>query len=123
MAGNFFKYMGPLKEGSPMPRKVELLPVDAHSLVALCAPRPVFINGGTTDNWTDDYGMYLSAAGASPVYELLGKKGVVMPDDKPKIDVAYIEGDLGYRYHEGGHTDAPDWPAFLEFAAKYFRGE
>ena len=120
MAGNFFKYMGPLKAGSPMPRKVELLPVDAHSLVALCAPRPVFINGGTTDNWTDGYGMYLSAAGATPVYELLGTKGVIMPDEKPIVDVAYIEGDLGYRYHDGGHTDAPDWPAFIEFALKYF---
>jgi hypothetical protein len=120
MAGNFFKWMGPLKEGSFMPRKVELLLVDAHSLVSLCAPRPVFINGGTTDNWTDGYGMYLSAAGATPVYRLLGKKGVLMPDDKPKIDVAYISGDLGYRYHAGGHTDAPDWPTFIEFASRYF---
>ena len=42
-----------------------------------------------------------------------------MKDDKPQVDKAYIEGDLGYRYHNGGHTDAPDWPAFFEFAKKY----
>ena len=62
---------------------------------------------------------YLTAAAASPVYELLGHTGLVMEDDKPQVDKAYIEGDLGYRYHEGGHTDAPDWPAFFEFARKY----
>ena len=51
-------------------------------------------------------------------YKLLGKKGLVMPDEKPKVDVAYIKGDIGYRYHDGGHTDVPDWPAFFEFAKK-----
>ncbi|MBO6238052.1 MAG: acetylxylan esterase, partial [Bacteroidales bacterium] len=98
---------------------VELCPVDAHSIVALCAPRPVFFNGGTTSQWSDPYGIYLTAAAASPAYELLGRTGLVMKDDKPQVDKAYIEGDLGYRYHNGGHTDAPDWPAFFEFAKKY----
>lgn len=119
MAGNFLKWCGPLVEGQYLPRKVELLPVDAHSIVAMCAPRPVFFNGGTTSQWSDPYGIYLTAAAASPVYELLGKKGLVMNDPKPQIDKAYIEGDLGYRYHEGGHVDTPDWPAFFEFAHKY----
>jgi hypothetical protein len=122
VAGNFFKYMGPLNEGEYLPRKVENLTVDAHSLLALCAPRPVFLNGGTQDSWTDFYGTYLSAKGASPVYQLLGKKGVVMNDGTPKEDVAYLEGDIGYRYHVGGHTDLPDWPSFFEFASKYFTG-
>jgi len=119
MAGNFLKWCGPLEPGKYLPRKVELLPVDAHSFVALCAPRPVFFNGGTTSQWSDPYGIYLTAAAASPVYELLGRKGLVMTDDKPQVDKAYIEGDLGYRYHKGGHTDAPDWPAFFEFAKKF----
>ena len=121
VAGNFFKWMGPLKEETYLPRKIELMPVDAHSLLSLCATRPVFINGGTWDSWTDAYGMYLTGVGATPVYELLGKKGLVMPDEKPKVDVAYISGDIAYRYHDGGHTDAPDWPAFFEFAGKYIR--
>lgn len=119
MAGNFFKWMGPLYDTSYLPRKCELMPVDAHSLLALCAPRPVFINGGVNDTWTDAYGMYLTCAGATPVYELLGKKGLIMPDPKPRVDVAYISGDIGYRYHKEGHIDVPDWPAFFEFASKY----
>jgi len=123
MAGNFFKYMGPLDPNQPMivPRKIENCPVDAHSLLSLCAPRPVFINGGTTDTWTDPYGMYLSTVGATPVYELLGKKGIIMNDDKPQVNVGYIEGDLAYRYHAGGHSDSYDFPSFLEFASKYIQ--
>lgn len=119
MAGNFFQWGGPLIPGKYLPRKIEQLPVDAHSLLALCAPRPVFINAATMSHWTDPYGMYLTTVYASPVYELLGKKGIVMPDKKPNVDVAYISGDIGFRYHEGGHTDAPDWDAFFEFASRY----
>lgn len=121
MAGSFFQWAGELKPGQYLPRKIEGLPVDAHSILALCAPRPVFINAATRSLWTDPYGMYLTCVYASPVYELLGKKGLVMTDEKPQIDAAYISGDIGFRYHEGGHTDAPDWPAFFEFAEKYFK--
>jgi hypothetical protein len=113
--------MGPLKEGSYLPRKIELCPVDAHSLLSLCAPRPVFLNGGNQDTWTDPYGIYLTGVAATPVYNLLGKQGLIMPDDKPKVDAGYIAGTIGYRYHTGGHTDAPDWPLFFEFAAKYIK--
>jgi hypothetical protein len=67
-AGNFIKYDGPLA-----PRD---LPVDSHELIALCAPRPVFIGGGATqgDGWADAKGTFLAAVGADPVYKLLGKK-------------------------------------------------
>jgi (4-O-methyl)-D-glucuronate---lignin esterase len=121
VAGNFFKWMGPLNKGGYLPRKIELCPVDAHSLLALCAPRPVFLNGGNQDTWTDPYGIYLTAKNASPVYKLLGKQGLIMPDEKPKVDVGYISGDIAYRYHNGGHTDQPDWPSFFEFADKYIK--
>jgi hypothetical protein len=118
MAGNFFKWAGELVPGQYLPRKIEDCPVDAHSLLALCAPRPVMMDGGTTSTWCDPFGVYLTGKFASPVYELLGVKGLVMPDPKPVTDKAYIDGTVAYRVHEGGHTDAPDWPAFLEFAAR-----
>jgi hypothetical protein len=120
-AGNFFKWMGSLNEGEYLPRKIELCPVDAHSLLSLCAPRPVFLNAGTQDLWTDPYGIYLTGVGATPVYELLGKKGLIMPDEKPEVDKAYISGNIGYRYHNGGHIDVPDWPTFFEFAKLHLK--
>lgn len=119
VAGNFLKFMGPLEENNYLPRKVELLNVDAHSLLALCAPRPVFLNGGAQDSWSDPYGTYLTGKSVSPVYELLGKKGVVMNDKWPVEDKEYLDGDVGYRNHIGGHTDILDWPAFFKFASKY----
>lgn len=121
VAGNFFKWMGPVDARNYMPRRVGLCPVDAHSLLALCAPRPVFMNGGAQDSWSDPYGIYLTGVGASPAYWLLGGSGLIVPDSRPSIDTAYISGDVGYRYHAGGHTDVPDWPAFFEFAAKHLK--
>lgn len=120
MSGTFFKWAGELVPGQYLPRKIEDCPVDAHSLLALCAPRPMLLNGGTNSSWTDPYGQYLTTVYASSVYELLGKKGIIMVDPKPVVDKAYIDGTLAFRYHNGGHTDAPEWPAFFEFAAKKF---
>jgi hypothetical protein len=112
MAGNFLKYAGPLTPGD--------LPVDAHELIALCAPRPVFISGGATtgDGWVDAKGMFLAAAGAGPVYRLLGKKDMGTTEFPP-IETALIDGDVAFRQHTGGHTPAPNWPTFLTFATRY----
>ncbi|HLN20530.1 MAG TPA: BACON domain-containing protein [Bacteroidales bacterium] len=118
MAGNFFKWAGEKVPGQYLPRKIEDLPVDAHSLLALCAPRPVFMDGGTTSTWCDPYGVYLTGKYATPVYELLGVDGLIMNDPKPIVDKGYTDGRIGYRIHDGGHTDSPDWPAFFEFASK-----
>jgi hypothetical protein len=120
-AGNMFRWMGPLSDHQYKPRKLESMPVDAHSLLALAAPRPVFLNAGTYDTWSDPYGTYLTGAGATPVYELLGKRGLVMRDDPPQPNVEYVEGDIGFRLHGGGHLSEPDWPAFVEFAQRYFK--
>ncbi|RAJ97734.1 hypothetical protein LX87_02637 [Larkinella arboricola] len=109
MAGNFVKYG----------RNWQAMPVDAHELIALVAPRPVFVTGGTKDQWADPHGMFLACAAASPVYELLGKKGIGTTQ-MPAPDVALITGEVAFRNHEGGHVDSLDWPVFLEFAKKYF---
>jgi hypothetical protein len=114
MAGNFLKYAGPLT--------VDDLPVDAHELVALCAPRPVFIGCGTLeqgDGWVDAKGMFLAGVEAGPVYELLGARGLPT-DEFPPVGTALTEGEVAFRQHHGGHTNRPNWPAFIEFAARYF---
>jgi hypothetical protein len=112
MAGNFLKYAGPLQWKD--------LPIDAHELIALCAPRPVFISGGATkgDGWTDSKGMFMAAAAASPVYTLLGKKGLDT-NIFPPMETPLIDGDLAFRQHSGGHTPAPNWPTFITFASRY----
>jgi hypothetical protein len=112
MDGNLLKYAGPLTPGD--------LPVDAHELIALCAPRPVFISGGATDGdgWADAKGMFLAAVGAGPVYRLLGKKDLGTTEFPP-IETALIDGDVAFRQHSGGHTPAPNWPTFLNFASRY----
>ncbi len=112
MAGNFIKYSGPLNWGD--------LPVDAHELIAMCAPRPVFISGGKTDGdgWVDAKGMFMAAAGAGPVYKLLGKKDLGTTQFPP-IETPLVEGDVAFRQHSGGHTDLPNWPTFLSFADRF----
>ena len=118
MAGNFLKYAGPLT--------VNDLPVDAHMLVALCAPRPVFISSGDTlggvpagDGWVDAKGMFLAGVHAGPVYRLLGKKDLGTTEF-PKVETALIDGEIGFRQHTAGHTPGPNWPTFLTFAERYF---
>ena len=114
MAGNFIKYGGPLNWKD--------LPVDSHELIALCAPRPVFISAGSTngDVWVDAKGSFLAAAAAGPVFTLLGKKDLGTTNFPP-IGTALMDGDLAFRQHSGGHTDAPNWPTFLKFADRYLR--
>ena len=122
MAGNFLKYGGPLTPGD--------LPVDAHELIALCAPRPTFISYGASSGpgaegtWVDQHGSFMAAVAAGSVYRLLGKKDLGTPGDfltdpMPPVNVALVDGELAWRQHDGGHTDGPNWPAFLRWAEKY----
>ncbi len=115
MAGNFLKYAGPLTPND--------LPIDSHELIALCAPRPVFIGAGAVkgDGWQDPHGMFLAAVAAGPVYRLLGKKDLGTTEFPP-METALISGDIGYRQHSDGHTPGPNWPTFLTFAGKYLKG-
>lgn len=115
MAGNFIKYDSPsLSEND--------LPIDQHELIALVAPRPVFISAGTQaagDGWVDAKGMFLAAVGAGPVYRLLGKKDLGATEFPP-VETTLIDGDIGFRQHTEGHTPGPNWPTFLKFTEKYF---
>ena len=97
---------------------VTKLPVDAHMLVALIAPRPLLLQTGTTDNWSDPKGEFLAAMEGGKVYRLLGKDdlGVTeLPDpDQPILNT------LGYFMHEGGHGTIPlDWEIYLQFMKRY----
>jgi hypothetical protein len=110
-AWNFRKYAGHWNE----------LPVDAHELIALIAPRPVFITGGSTDQWSDPHGEFLAEVAAGPVYHLLGKKDLGTTN-MPGLDVVLDSGELAFKEHAGGHLATPaDWGAFLKFADKYFK--
>lgn len=90
-------------------------------MIAMCAPRPVFISGGATegDGWVDAKGMFMAAA-AQPVYKLLGKKDMGT-NVFPPMETALIDGDIAFRQHSSGHTDVPNWPTFITFASRYLR--
>jgi len=113
MAGNFLKYAGPLHWND--------IPVDAHELIALCAPRPIFISGGQKgDGWVDAKGMFMAAVAAGPVYQLLGKTDLGTTEFPP-VETSLTNGDLAFRQHSSGHTDVPNWPYFLDFTARYLK--
>jgi hypothetical protein len=143
MAGNYLKYAG----------RWDTLPVDSHELVAMVAPRPVFLSTGNgpdlnpdgtikmmepgapgfqasrgpieqqaaniNDAWVDPKGTFLAGVGAGPVYRLLGRKDLGTAEF-PAIETAVTTGDIAFRQHSGGHTPGPNWPVFIDFAARYF---
>lgn len=114
-AGNFIKY------GSK--RTADDMPVDGHSLVALCAPRPVFISSGSPHvegQWVDAKGMFLGGAHAGSVYRLLGKKDLGTMDF-PTLGTPLVNGDIAFRQHAGGHSTGPNWSTWIAWASRYWR--
>ncbi len=112
--GNFIKYAGPLTPDD--------LPVDAHELVALCAPRPVFISSGSPEvegQWVDAKGMFLGGAHAGSVYRLLGKKDFGTMEF-PAMGMPLIDGELAFRQHAGGHSTGPNWSTWIAWAGRYW---
>jgi len=95
------------------------MPVDAHMLIALSAPRGVFVTGGTQDQWADPKGEFLAEVAAGPVYRLVGAHDLGLTS-LPPVDTPVVDGDLGWYYHTGPHAATKeDWRAFLTFAGKY----
>ncbi len=126
MAGNFMKYgASDATFGSKTPGD---LPVDSHELIALCAPRLVFVSYGIPERgdakWLDHQGSYMAAVAAQPVFELLGDKTLGVSSDyhtekMPSVNVGLLDGQLAWRQHDGGHTDAPNVKYFIAWADKF----
>ncbi len=111
-AANYAKYAN----------KVDQFPVDAHMLVALIAPRPVLLQTGDKDFWSDPKGEFLAAVAAGPVYRLLGKQGLDT-DQMPAAGTPILH-TIGYYMHAGGHGTIPsDWDQFLAFMQMHLQGK
>jgi hypothetical protein len=116
MAGNFMKYGA--ADAVFGPKTANDLPVDAHELIALCAPRLTFISYGVPEQgdakWLDHQGSYMAAVAAGPVFKLLGAKDLGVSNDyhtekMPAVNTGLMNGELAWRQHDGGHTDAPKY--------------
>lgn len=123
MAGNFLKYGA--ADATFGSRNAGDIPVDAHQLIALCAPRPTFISYGVPEKgdakWLDQQGSFMAAVAAGPVFRLLGVKDLGTSDDymkekMPPVNAGLLDGHLAWRQHDGGHTDGPNWRHFIPWA-------
>ncbi len=126
MAGNFLKYGASQSSFGSM--NASNLPVDSNELIALCAPRPTFISYGVPEmgdaKWLDHQGSFMATVDASAVYELLGAKGLGLNEDYhaaklPPVNAGLLNGQLAWRQHDAGHTDAPNWKYFIAWADKF----
>lgn len=123
MAGNFLKYGA--AEAVFGSRDAGDLPVDAHQLIALCAPRLTFISYGVPERgdalWLDQQGSYMAAVAAGPVFRLLGvrdpgEKEHYLTAKMPPVNTGRLEGELAWRQHDGGHEDRSNMKYFIEWA-------
>ncbi|MFO7932513.1 MAG: acetylxylan esterase [Bacteroidales bacterium] len=122
MAGNYLKYG--TSEGEHGRMDAGDLPVDSHQLIAMCAPRLTFISYGIPEqgdaHWLDQRGSYMATVAAQPAFRLLGVKAMGVSDDymkakMPEVNHGLLDGYLGWRQHDSGHTDAPNIPYFIEW--------
>ena len=123
MAGNFLKYG--TAESTFGAKTANDIPVDAHQLITLVAPRWVFISYGIPEkgdaHWLDHQGSYMAAVAAGPVFRLLGVKDLGDTHDyrvakMPAVNVGLLDGELAWRQHDGGHEDRSNMKYFIEWA-------
>lgn len=96
------------------------LPFDQHFLLSAIAPRPVYVSSAKEDLWADPKSEFLSCVAASPVYQLLGFKGLITPDQIPKSDTILHEGRIGYHIREGTHyLSRYDWQRFIGYLNQF----
>jgi hypothetical protein len=128
MAGNFLKYGA--AESSFGSKNAGDLPVDAHMLIALCAPRLTFISYGLPErgdaNWLDQEGSFMATVAAGPVFRLLGARDLGIKQDyrtakMPPVNTGLLEGELAWRQHDGGHEDRSNMKYFIEWAKKFIK--
>jgi hypothetical protein len=122
MAGNFLKYGA--ADATFGSRNAGDLPVDAHELIALCAPRPTFISYGVPEKgdakWLDQRGSFMAAVAAGPVFRLFGAKDLGT-SKMPPVNAGLLNGELAWRQHDGGHTDGPNWKYFIAWADEFIK--
>jgi len=130
MAGSFLKYGA--ADASVGSRNANDIPVDAHELIALCAPRPTFISYGIPEkgdaNWLDQQGSYMAAVAAGPVFRLVGARDIGVTEDyrvakMPAHDTGLLEGELAWRQHDGGHEDRSNMSFFIAWANRLLHHE
>ena len=126
MAGNFLKYGA--AQASFGSKNAGNLPVDSNELIALCAPRPTFISYGVPAmgdaKWLDQRGSFMATVAAGAVFRLLGAKALGVNEDyrsaqMPPVNTGLLNGQLAWRQHDAGHTDAPNWKYFIPWADKF----
>jgi hypothetical protein len=125
MAGNYLKYGA--SESTSGPGNAGQMHVDSHSLIAMCAPRLTFISYGIPEKgdakWLDQKGSYMATVAAGAVFKLLGAKDLGVSNNyrteiMPPVLTGLLDGELAWRQHDGGHTDAPNMKYFIEWASK-----
>lgn len=130
MAGNYLKYAA--SESSFGSKTGCDLTVDSHELIALCAPRLAFISYGIPASgdarWLDQNGSYKATVAAGAVFKLLGVKDIGVSNDymketMPPVLTGLLEGELAWRQHAGGHTDAPNFQFFIPWATKLLKSK
>jgi lysophospholipase L1-like esterase len=123
MAGNFLKYGA--AESSFGSKNANDIPVDAHELIALCAPRPTFISYGIPDkgdaHWLDQQGSFMATVAAGAVFRLLGARDLGVAEDyrvakMPPVNTGLLDGELAWRQHDGGHEDRSNMSFFIAWA-------
>ncbi|MGA7754325.1 MAG: GDSL-type esterase/lipase family protein [Candidatus Sulfotelmatobacter sp.] len=126
MAGNFLKYGA--AQSSFGSKNAADLPVDSNELIALCAPRLTFISYGVPEmgdaKWLDQRGSFMATVAAGSAFRLLGAKDLGVDEDyrnakMPPVNTGLLDGQLAWRQHDAGHTDAPNWKYFIPWADRF----